>query len=684
MDATRSESDIFNDLSKLCSSPGYSYVIAFFCIRDTLRLSIDNQNLQDKYNSYDPNALIRTEISILVGLLAKYPITFIEPPDNLFNEHVEKTEALLNELHELFLNLEIISRPEGIKEEIFYGGESAYPFQFRQFAIQKWTKEDDWLKKNKGFSINDLDKVLEAIEIISSRKLESHLLHYSKSNLLEPFIFTTEEIHELNNIDIKIIKLILESFSVTNSYNQNFTNFHSENETNYRPIFKLKNSRYLLFLQQSLLESFYISPFHWIKLDKSYFGKYCNNRGAFPEEFSFEALKQIFGDDKVKKNIDIYKSKKKRVGEIDILIEYSARLIILQVKSKGMQIESRNGNELKLTDDFNEAIQFAYNQANTCAQAILSGKFIAKDPSNLIIEIKKPIKEIYVICLLSEPYPALMTQAKRYLTYNHHDIIKNPLVTDIFFLDFLTEMLSNPLYLLNYIKFRAESFNYIGAASEHDVLTLYLKGKDRECDYLSLGNGSSEELDHAMWVRRQKLYGEATPKGILSHLQGTHLENIIFQLSRKNDALFVDFGLILLNIDLNYLVKLETQLKEIVLKSRKDGKRHYITPFEGKRFGITFYFTHSNTFQEIHNLQWICDYYRVEERRESWLGISIHPISMCIYLVLDSFQGKIRSPAYEKFVKNMILKLPKKTKIGRNDKCLCGSGKKSKFCCGKN
>ena len=57
---------------------------------------------------------------------------------------------------------------------------------------------------------------------------------------------------------------------------------------------------------------------------------------------------------------------------------------------------------------------------------------------------------------------------------------------------------------------------------------------------------------------------------------------------------------------------------------------------------------------------------------------------MCIYLVLDSFQGKIRSPAYEKFVKNMILKLPKKTKIGRNDKCLCGSGKKSKFCCGKN
>ena len=47
------------------------------------------------------------------------------------------------------------------------------------------------------------------------------------------------------------------------------------------------------------------------------------HRGNFTEEFSAERLKLVFGNNRVFTNINICDSKKKKVGEIDVLVVFA-------------------------------------------------------------------------------------------------------------------------------------------------------------------------------------------------------------------------------------------------------------------------------------------------------------------------------------------------------------------------
>ena len=94
------------------------------------------------------------------------------------------------------------------------------------------------------------------------------------------------------------------------------------------------------------------------------------HRGEFTENFSAERLKIVFGEDRVFTNIDIVDSEKTKAGEIDVLVVYANRAIILQAKSKRLTIAARKGNDNCLRNDFKQAIQEAYNQGYSCANLL--------------------------------------------------------------------------------------------------------------------------------------------------------------------------------------------------------------------------------------------------------------------------------------------------------------------------
>jgi hypothetical protein len=101
---------------------------------------------------------------------------------------MDRTDALLKELHETFLpsmpgaiaeqakapvkDLELLGRGEFLREAIFYGGESAYSFQYRDFAPLKYAADDPWLKANRGFSIFDARTIAQAIARLQEQKLK--------------------------------------------------------------------------------------------------------------------------------------------------------------------------------------------------------------------------------------------------------------------------------------------------------------------------------------------------------------------------------------------------------------------------------------------------------------------------------------------------------------------------------
>jgi hypothetical protein len=98
--------------------------------------------------------------------MIKSKIDFTLPKPDVFQFMINKTEELLEEIHQCLVAPMLdyfksyTSVPESsipftegavLRESIFYGGESAYNFKYREFSVKKYSKDNHWLKKNKGF-----------------------------------------------------------------------------------------------------------------------------------------------------------------------------------------------------------------------------------------------------------------------------------------------------------------------------------------------------------------------------------------------------------------------------------------------------------------------------------------------------------------------------------------------------
>lgn len=52
--------------------------------------------------------------------------------------------------------------------------------------------------------------------------------------------------------------------------------------------------------------------------------------------------------------------------------------------------------------------------------------------------------------------------------------------------------------------------------------------------------------------------------------------------------------------------------------------------------------------------------------------------------IINNYKNTLPIWVYNGYSKKEVNSMPKEKKVGRNDPCPCGSGKKYKKCCGKN
>ena len=98
--APRQEPAIFADLAALCVAPGYGHAIAYFCFRDHIVGYGDVLRGEDYARLFSVDRLIRTEISTLIGLMLTAQRDPTRPDERTLQQYLERTEALLKELHE--------------------------------------------------------------------------------------------------------------------------------------------------------------------------------------------------------------------------------------------------------------------------------------------------------------------------------------------------------------------------------------------------------------------------------------------------------------------------------------------------------------------------------------------------------------------------------------------------------
>ena len=145
--------------------------------------------------------------------------------------------------------------------------------------------------------------------------------------------------------------------------NECFNALNDFNIANAYPLIPLDNDEYILFQHYSIVETLYETPFYWMGSDKSYVNTAMMHRGEFTERFCSRRLEAVFGKRRVFSNIYIVDSKGNRAGEIDVLVVFADRAIVLQAKSKRLTLEARKGNDSCLKEDFKKSMKTIMTKA---------------------------------------------------------------------------------------------------------------------------------------------------------------------------------------------------------------------------------------------------------------------------------------------------------------------------------
>ncbi len=715
--AMRSEAEIFSDLSVLCRSAGYAHAVAYVCFRDNIVRYAGEMTSKDMLSMFSADRLIRTEISTLIGLMIQGDMNWAMPSPQIFQEQLERTEFLLEELHQTFLpsmgailsqqaasadpDPNLLGRGEFMREAIFYGGESAYNFQYRDFAPYKYARDAEWLQTNKGFTISEARDVVHAIARLQEQKLMTTLVQMrallpERWSVLPGFTFNVSDVAEACGLTETTIEAVLGAFAVPpGERNASFCAIHDFNVANARPLLRVGGD-FASFQSYSLAEALYESPFYWMIEDRQYAPEALKNRGWFTEGFCRDRLELVFGSGRVHTNVDIFESKAKKVCEIDVLVLFGDRAIIVQAKSKRLTLESRKGNDGQIRDDFKKSVQDSYNQGLLSAQKLTDRKVTILGTHGKEIAIPPRLKEIYILCVVSDHYPSLNFQARQFLKYEQTDIVRPPMVLDVFALDAITEMLPSPLRLLSYVNRRSDYTEKLIATHETVILSYHLKRNlwvESDVDFLMLEDNISADLDVAMASRRDGVNAQPTPDGTLTRLASSVLGGIISEIEARPEPGVIDFGFLLLSLNEKTAADLSKGIQRIVQLARQDGRIHDITVgISSAETGITVHCTAALALHDQARLRTHCERRKYGERAKSWFGLCVHPSdgSLRFGLKLDyEWEPDARldevtrgSPRPHTLAQALDL-LGKPLKLGRNDLCHCGSGRKYKKCHGK-
>ncbi|MDU8359500.1 SEC-C metal-binding domain-containing protein [Pseudomonas syringae group sp. J309-1] len=718
----RAEQDIFKDLAQLSTTPGFVHALSWMSLRDNYVIfdgAIDGETLA---TSYAPGRTVRTEFSTLLGLMVRQPIDLSEPSPSEIQALLDRTKTLLEELHarlarpmqdsliEAARAVQVaeskrppspFTRADVLREPIFYGGESAYSFQYRDMARERYAADETWLLENKGFTIADAQAMADAISKLQNIKIMDALSCLKtgashSSSLLSGFTTTAEEIAAHCTRPKEMVQAMLSTFSVTAPSNQDFTSLGAFNVVNACPIVALPDGHYIALQTYGIVESLYDSPFYWMIGDKSYRAKASAHRGDFTEQFVAKRLRSVFGESNVHCNVNIEGSDG-RVSEMDVLVLFGDRALIVQCKSKKMTLESRKGNDQALRDDFQKAVQDAYGQGLRCAQSLRqpSLDFVKEDGSKLNIP---QLRDIYILCAVSDHYPVLTVQARHFLEYEEDTVIHAPLVADVFLIDVLTEMLASPLRLLSYIDRRVGYAERIFGTNELSILgyhlsqNLWLKDKT---SMATVADDFSLDLDTAMTVRREGIPGIATPKGILTKFTDTRVARIIEKIEHEADPDLIDLGFLLLDISGDTVKQLDQGMKDVARRTRLDGRPHDFTlGFDTGDTGLTIHCSRATASNAVEALAGHCQRRKYVHRADNWFGLLVRETDGLPKLSLTTRFPWKRDSLMETLTQGMALngnsgsaqptssnRRPDDSKIGRNDPCFCGSGQKFKKCC---
>ena len=646
----RSEQEIFNDLTVLCGSPGFIHAIAAICFRDNV-VSFDSElKAEDMAPMFSMSRLIRTEVTTLIGLMMRTPIDCSMPAPEILSGYIAQAETLLQELHQAMANacvdiittenvaessIDPFSLGACLRETIFYSGEAAYTFQYRDLAPRKYRADAIWLLQNKGIDLEVGCAICRSLCELADRRLIKTLEKLrgkpvTEWTMLPGFTFSCEELAAQTGYPVESVKAIITAFTVPDGErNTTFTTLHAFNAAYAYPIIRKGQDEFVLLQYYGISEALYEAPFYWMYADDTYAPTASRHRGEFTEGFSNERLAGVFGFNHVFRNVEILRSKGEVLGEIDVLVLFGDHAIVLQAKSKKLTLKARKGNDLQLQGDFKAAVQESVDQAYKCAELLGDHSVTLRCRDGTTVLLAERPQTIFPMSVVADHYPALAFQTHQFLQTKSNEQITRPLVIDVFALDTITEMLASPLRFLSYLSLRARFGEKLMVSHEHTLLSYHLKYNlwlGNDTDLVWLDDDFSAHLDVAMAVRRDGISGAATPDGILTRFEGIPFAKIIAEIERAPNPVAIHLGLMLLELGEGTVQTINEHLERILAQTAEDGGLHDMTiGISGTSAGLTVHCSRLTDSEVAIKLRSHCEHRKYSRKANRWFGLAIRP-----------------------------------------------------------
>ncbi|NLB87558.1 MAG: hypothetical protein GX793_10920 [Bacteroidales bacterium] len=540
----------------------------------------------------------------------------------------------------------------------------------------------------------NLFSVLSENESIDFETLPDDAWKTFYKNLIDLFVIRREDFKKEVRIDS-----FLKNFSI--EINKEKTNNHFKqigdfNLFNAQPILQIDSERFFVPITFSLYEACYESPYYWMLHDKTYKDKLAENRGNSGEEISYEFLSNVFGQERTFKSVKITTKKGTDDTDIDVLCILGSKALCVQVKSKKLTEFSKKGSFSHLQTDFKGAVQDAYEQGIVSRSKILAKESKFYDENGNLIELSESIDEVYIMGVTSENYPSLTHQAHTLLEKRSNEPF--PLFLTVFDLELVSHYLKNPYDFLYYVRQRIDLMDYFKADNEMIYLGYHLENKLWKLpnnDFVSLDNDFGGAIDRNYYPLR--LGVDITDEGdsIKNRWKNEDFDILCNLLAKANEPKVTDVIFTLLDWDGPSRDNLTKYIRQIKTQTIQDNKWHNFSMLsnnkKGANSGVTYVsWENDNPSELLDRLLTLSKARKYKSKCDIWIGFGSLRNSP---RMIDTFVFNNHKWQFDKDLEEATNNLFKNKgqgtvfnldkKIGRNDKCYCGSGLKYKKCCGK-
>lgn len=527
---------------------------------------------------------------------------------------------------------------------------------------------------------------LKNIDNIDKRRKDDWDTFYK--NLLNLFIIKRNQLKDADSFFENF------SFLPTKGTNENYVGFGSFNILNSKPLIEIEKDSYFIPINYLISEAVYEAPYYWMMEDKSYRDKLGGNRGRTGEEMTYALLVKVFGEANTFKSVTVEIQKGHEATDIDVLCILGNKALCVQVKSKKLTLLSKRGDDIQLNKDFKGAVQDAYDQGLVSKLYLLDKKASYYKEDNTELKLPENIDEVFILGVTSENYPSLAHQAHIMLKKKEND--PYPLFLTIFDLELLVHYLNKPHDFLYYIRQRIRLMDYFKADEEMVYLGYHLQHKlwkRKDTDSIGLDSDYGYLIDRNYYPLKagfSHLVSDNDP--IKNRWKDENFDLLCENLLRFKTPKTIDIIFNLLDWSGKGRSDLASFIVETREKTKRDRETHSITTStDDAKFGVAYISLGTNNSIELREMVLLLSKARKYRNKcDSWLGIGsvVDSDNLIDFMCYNDTKWKY-DENLEDIAKTVLNDNPHKKlilldgrrKIGRNDPCPCGSGKKYKRCC---